>query len=1175
MTPSNRKNEVQITKLHVPDGIPTIIATDANAWHTSWGCRYDKYRGKLLLQEVTDNYLTILNTGEPTTTSGSAIDLTIVSNSLATKCSWKVLPDTISDCHHAIHTTITHAKYLEKEDFVPKYKLQEANWPRFTKLLEERATKLNTDDLNLDEMADKVTQLIQQVASETIPRTKYHNNPFRSWYWNEKCAATKNQLNRWLKYHRKKKYPAEITKPMIAYSRTKYIEALDEARKKAWDQICGSISLSTNDSASWRRLKFIMKGGITFKPNRHPDPQGEANKLAAEFAARTKTDNLPPGVIAYINHMRETLRLYARLAISKKDKATDQPFTMTELNKVLKINKRSTPGEDQISYSMLKNTETQARHLILKLANKTLSDRRLPNQWKTASQIPIPKPGNPNAKRPISLLVSLGKTIERMVLDRIIFKVTPRLHPNLLGFIKGKGTTDGLCTLALHASRAVRSNYSACLVAYIDLEKAFELANPLIITTELARLGVTGNLLAWVADYLTDRRGYVTFQGHKSDTHVFQNGTPQGAVISPFLFNILINRLLQFVFPPEVMVISYADDIVVICNPNKDNQAARMQHTLNILANACTQIGLKINANKTKAMMFRKGTHHSRPDLTLQGHPLEFVSEYKYLGVFFTPNLKFQRHVQYITPRIIKKINLMKCIAGISWGTSTDTLLRFHKAAIRPMLEYGIQVLAIADMHSIKKLELLERRSLKLALGLKSYSDNVAIYVEAGLQPLTYRIQRAAMIYYSKISSLGAAHPLANDIPAHYSTYPKRRSHWNHIIDRLMNEHAISPPIRQSTMLFPPWDNPAGLVRFIKLPLTKPKSKMTQAELENAGISFSTSVLNPLLKAFDLAMNIFTDGSVNYEQSKAGIGIILLNPTRWWANIKHQPRAPSRSALESLIIKAPVIERHSLRVTDGVGSLLTELEAIRSALEIVKDKYTSDERVIFIHTDSLSSHAALQNLPPTDNIRLIKHIYNLIRDLARVRKHVVISWIPSHSGILYNDLADHAANEALQRPTIDREIYHSLSSVRSQVTKAMITKFHAKTLDCTTSTMAFYRKINTRLKPQEYKNIDRRIAASITRLRFNIYKRCPWRDPQYCTYCEDDHQYSTVHYLIECPVSSPIAYNLKNKLTDDELNASSEVQATAILNYSLNYPQLLANMVRIKPPAAKCKNSHS
>jgi len=102
------------------------------------------------------------------------------------------------------------------------------------------------------------------------------------------------------------------------------------------------------------------------------------------------------------------------------------------------------------------------------------------------------------------------------------------------------------------------------VVAFLDLKSAFDVANKEIILDQLVDFGVKGNLLRWVRGYLCNRTSHVLFKGVCSSYERFELGTPQGGVLSPFLFNILMHRLLSLLPTiPGTTVTCYADDICI------------------------------------------------------------------------------------------------------------------------------------------------------------------------------------------------------------------------------------------------------------------------------------------------------------------------------------------------------------------------------------------------------------------------------------------------------------------------------------------------------------------------------------------------------------------------------------------------------------------------------------
>ena len=71
----------------------------------------------------------------------------------------------------------------------------------------------------------------------------------------------------------------------------------------------------------------------------------------------------------------------------------------------------------------------------------------------------------------------------------------------------------------------------------------------------------------WLVDYLTNRTGIVQFQGNNSKVNHLINGTPQGSSLSPTLFNMVMNQLLQLNLGSKVQMIAYADDLAIHGGP--------------------------------------------------------------------------------------------------------------------------------------------------------------------------------------------------------------------------------------------------------------------------------------------------------------------------------------------------------------------------------------------------------------------------------------------------------------------------------------------------------------------------------------------------------------------------------------------------------------------------------
>ena len=198
-----------------------------------------------------------------------------------------------------------------------------------------------------------------------------------------------------------------------------------------------------------------------------------------------------------------------------------------------------------------------------------------------------------------------SKVMERLVLARVKWSAQP-INTYSLGFRSVVGTIDALATLIYTAApmTALRRGYKSCSATiFLDLEQAFELVSKEVLLESAALLGIRGQVLMWLVDYLTNRPGIVQFQGNKFKVNHLINGTPQGSSLSPTLFNMVINQLPQLNLGSKVQMIAYADDLAIHGGPIEgDILYKQMTTALKKIETKAMQLGLKFSPDKCEAI---------------------------------------------------------------------------------------------------------------------------------------------------------------------------------------------------------------------------------------------------------------------------------------------------------------------------------------------------------------------------------------------------------------------------------------------------------------------------------------------------------------------------------------------------------------------------------------------
>lgn len=158
--------------------------------------------------------------------------------------------------------------------------------------------------------------------------------------------------------------------------------------------------------------------------------------------------------------------------------------------------------------------------------------------------------------------------MERMVHRRMSWYLEQNklLAEEQSGFRSKRGTIDKLIRMEPSIQEATSSGQYVLAIT-LDLEKACDLIWIKGLIFKLHQLGITGRTLGWIRDFLTDRSFEVKVGSGRSEKRSLRNGTPQGSVISPLLFVIMVNDLPKSIRHSYSGM--YADDK---CHPTKLQQ---------------------------------------------------------------------------------------------------------------------------------------------------------------------------------------------------------------------------------------------------------------------------------------------------------------------------------------------------------------------------------------------------------------------------------------------------------------------------------------------------------------------------------------------------------------------------------------------------------------------------
>ena len=454
------------------------------------------------------------------------------------------------------------------------------------------------------------------------------------------------------------------------------------------------IENQRNHKQLWNVLKELNPGkkdnrskisGLKVNDNVDTDKEHIANELNGFFVS----------IGASINS-KQTVN-----SSNMKDYIPDLPacnFEFTEVNEeyVLKELKKLQTGKatgfDMVSAQLLKAAAPVICKHLTYLFNLSLISSELPSDWKQAKVSPIHKGGDRTDKnnyRPISVISVVMKILERIVHDQLQqhFVKYNLLAPQQSGFRKGHSTDTVLSYFSDYLLKHMdQGNLTG--VVFLDFRKAFDSVNHHVLLQKLQMYGVRGAALVWFKNYLEDRKQKTVIDGTESDWGKIDTGVPQGSILGPLLFSIMVNDLPHVVHKCKIML--YADDAVLFySSPYPDEIEETLNTELQNVYKWVNDNGLALNLLKTQFMLFGSSNNLLKITnpiaLSVDGYQLTQVDSYKYLGVWLDPTLNWKEQIRCSSKKIgarIARLGRVKKYLPLS------SLKLLANSLIMPLFEY-------------------------------------------------------------------------------------------------------------------------------------------------------------------------------------------------------------------------------------------------------------------------------------------------------------------------------------------------------------------------------------------------------------------------------------------------------------------------------------------------------
>ena len=452
----------------------------------------------------------------------------------------------------------------------------------------------------------------------------------------------------------------------------------------------------------------------------------------------------------------------------------NKPFTIREIKKsIRKLKNGKAVGLDLISNEMIKSSADDMLPSITKIFNLILANGNSPGAWRFGYITPLYKKkgarDDPNNYRGITVTNCLCKLFSSVLNQRL----TDYLNSNGIlsnlqsGFRKESRTSDNIFVIRTIVNKYF-SMSKKLYCCFIDFQKAFDRIWHKGLFLKMKMVGINGNFLRYIQNSYSSMESCVKFSSGLSDFFKVKVGTRQGDVLSPTLFNLFINDIvdsLNDANPHPVLLESfkittllYADDLVIFSTSPEG-----LQSTLDALSVYCEKWHLQVNVNKSKVMIFesrRSANCLLRPKFKFNNEVIEEVSEFSYLGTVFDYKCNFNKGVDILSKKAAKAMFvLMKNINANN--ICPKTALHLFDSYIQPILTYNCEIWGfhfiklLSHTDSIKFMKSLDKcpfesvllKFCKWVLGVNRFTSNCGTRAEFGMYPMLFYIYKHCLSF--------------------------------------------------------------------------------------------------------------------------------------------------------------------------------------------------------------------------------------------------------------------------------------------------------------------------------------------------------------------------------------------------------------------------------------------
>lgn len=723
-------------------GNTLLICGDFNAPHREWGYPNTTVKGRDLVEDATEAGLELMTDPAHPTRIGTSVtrdtttDLTFIKTTRSsTNARWNNTGKDLGSDHYIIEVRIP-LKGRNNAAITRQHRI--TDWEAYRKALPEDTTEIS----DIEQWSRNVVQLVEDTTQEVETDETIDQVDSRLAHLLEAKQSIQNRWKKQRTNRRLRKKVAELNRKIEAHCRVLCTQQ--------WHATCSEADGQMHKSRTWNLLRHLLDETKTkgYHHNNLAKILHRAVKSMGEEEVRKRIDAKYLPATGAEKHPD-----YG----GKDNDELDKDIEVWEVKAALQtINTRSAAGPDKVTNKALKNLNETAIEALTHYFNKCWSEGKLPRQWKTAKTILIPKPGKPPSienLRPISLTSCVGKVLENVLMNRWQrYLEDSGLYPNsVIGFRGKLGTQDAMLLLKHEIVDNELGTQDNRAVLGLDIQSAFDKVRHSAILAQVSRLNMGRRTYEYIRDFLTDRTTKICAGDIElPEKQLGSVGTPQGSVISPLLFNLVMigvaNRLEKI---EDVRHTIYADDVTLWVTGGCDGHIETvLQEAIDTIEDQLQGTGLVCSPSKSELLIIPpKGRGRRRPDppsikLYTQGRQaIPEVDKIRVLGLILERSRLNGTTVTKLATKAAEATRLIKRISTRRAGMKEENLNRLAQSFAISHIAY-VAAFHNWRAHERAKIDAIIRKAYKTALGLLQ-STSTEKFLELGVHNTLEEIAEA------------------------------------------------------------------------------------------------------------------------------------------------------------------------------------------------------------------------------------------------------------------------------------------------------------------------------------------------------------------------------------------------------------------------------------------------